>query len=408
MLFHNAFGFINSISCYFAPVKKFLAVGAVLLAIVAAVWFIRHDSFTEPHPVKYTPPVFTDTIAKDVNKFYDQFDAFFTDRNLHGGFNGSVLIAKNGKCVFEKCYGYCDYRSKDLISDTNSFQLASVSKTFTATAVLWCVEHHLLSLDDSLQKFYPMLPYKGVRIKDMLSHRSGLPNYLYFCNNKCNRGEYLNNEQVIAIMAHDKPAAYARVNKKFAYCNTNYMLLASIVEKVVSKKFNAFMSETFFKPLDMTHTFIYDHSNALERKIAVSYNSRWQMQNDDCFDGVVGDKGVYSTVSDMFKWDKAFYDGKLLSQEMMKEAYAPKSFEHPGKRNYGYGWRLLQQPDGNYLVYHNGWWHGNNTVFYRYIQDTTAIIILSNRYNKSVYHVQPLFDILYRNKNRNGDFEEEQ
>lgn len=291
------------------------------------------------------------------------------------------------------------------MSDTNSFQLASFSKTFTATAVLWCAEHELLSLNDELQKVFPQFPYAHVRIKDLLSHRSGLPNYLYFCSRKCNKGEFLNNEQVLAIMQTEKPAAYALPNKKFEYCNTNYMLLALVVEKVSGKKFNTFMRETFFEPLDMEHTFVYNHEDSLNRKIAVSYNSKWEIQKDDCFDGVVGDKGVYSTVSDMFKWDKAFYDGKLLSQQMMKEAYAPRSFEHPGKRNYGYGWRLLQQPDGNFLVYHNGWWHGNNTVFYRYIQDTTAVIILSNRYNKWVYGVQPVFNILYGGKGKSGNAE---
>lgn len=291
--------------------------------------------------------------------------------------------------------------------DTSSFQLASVSKTFTATAVLWCVEHHMLSLDDSLQHFFPQLPYKGIRVKDMLCHRSGLPNYLYFCSGKCNAGEYLTNKQVIEIMAKEKPAIYALPNKKFEYCNTNYLLLASIVEKVTGKKFKDFMHETFFEPLDMEHTFIYDYTENVDRKIAISYNEKWQIQYNDCFDGVVGDKGVYSTVHDMFLWDKAFYDGKLLSQEMMKEAYAPRSFEKHGKRNYGYGWRLIEQPDSSYLVYHNGWWHGNNTVFYRYIRDTTSIIILSNKFNHWVYQMQPVWNILYGTKKDTSEDGEE-
>jgi hypothetical protein len=80
---------------------------------------------------------------------------------------------------------------------------------------------------------------------------------------------------------------------------------------------------------------------------------------------------------------------------MLAQAYAPRSFEKPGKRNYGYGWRLMQQPDSTWLVYHNGWWHGNNTVFFRNVRDTSAVIILSNKYNRSVYHIQPVFNILY-------------
>ena len=351
--------------------------------------------------------VSADTTNPRINLIRHRIDTFFTNRSIHNGFSGSVLVSYHGKPVYEKCFGYCDYRNKDLMHDTSSFQLASVSKTFTATAILWCVEHNLLSLDDSLQHFFPQLPYKGIRIKDMLSHRSGLPNYLYFCSGKCNKGEYLTNLQVIDIMAKEKPAMYALPNRKFEYCNTNYLLLASIIEQVTHKKFKDFMRETFFEPLDMEHTFIYDFTENIDRKIAISYNDRWQIQYNDCFDGVVGDKGVYSTVHDLFLWDKAFYDGKLLSQEMMKEAYAPRSFEKRGKRNYGYGWRLIEQPDSSYLVYHNGWWHGNNTVFYRYIRDTTSIIILSNKFNHWVYQMQPVWNILYDSKKDTSEDGEE-
>ena len=217
----------------------------------------------------------------------------------------------------------------------------------------------------------------------------------------------MSNQQVIDLMIKEKPAAYAKPDKKFEYCNTNYLLLASIIEKVTKQRFHDFMRETFFEPLGMQHSFIYDVTDSSQRKIAISYNSKWEIQHDDCFDGVVGDKGLYSTVHDMFLWDKAFYDGKLLSQEMMQEAYKPRSFEKPGVRNYGYGWRLMQKPDSSWLVYHNGWWHGNNTVFYRNIQDTTSIIILSNRFNKYVYNVQPLWKIIYGIKPDTIGFTEE-
>jgi CubicO group peptidase (beta-lactamase class C family) len=208
-------------------------------------------------------------------------------------------------------------------------------------------------------------------------------------------------------MAKRKPRRYARPNRKFEYCNTNYILLASIVAKVTGQRFKDFMDEKFFRPLKMERTFVYDFEDSTDRKIAISHNSRWQIQYDDCYDGVVGDKGIFSTVHDMFLWDQAFYDGKLLSQEMLKEAYKPRSFERRGKRNYGYGWRMTLQPDSTYLIYHNGWWHGNNTVFYRNIQDTTSIIILSNKYNRAVYKVQPVFDIIYGLKNDSTEFEDD-
>lgn len=332
-------------------------------------------------------------------------DTFFTNRSIQNGFSGSILVSIKGEPVYEKCFGYCNYRNKDLMHDTASFQLASVSKTFTATAILYLVEREQLSLQDTLQKFFPKLSYQGITVEQLLCHRSGLPNYLYFASGKCSANEYLTNDKVIDMMAKTKPAAYAKPNRRFEYCNTNYLLLASIVEKVAGKSFKDFMHETFFGPLQMNHTFVYDYRDSIENRIAVSYNSKWQIQYDDCFDGVTGDKGIYSTVHDMFLWDKAFYDGEILSQEMMVEAYKPRSFEKPGIRNYGYGWRLIQKPDSSYLVYHNGWWHGNNTVFSRNIQDTTAIIILSNKYNRYVYNVKPVWEIIYGNR---GGFSNEE
>lgn len=375
-------------------------IALITVAVIGGIsfWFLRTEKRKKALRAKQQQThVLSDTLRKTL---YYSLDTFFTNRSIENGFSGSVLISYHGEPVYEKCFGYCDYRNKDLMHDTAAFQLASVSKTFTATATLWCVEHELLSLNDSLEKFFPGFPYHGRTVEQLLCHRSGLPNYLYFCSGKCDKGQYFSNQQVIDLMMVEKPAAYAAANKKFEYCNTNYLLLASIIEKVTGKKFGAFMLETFFEPLGMEHSFIYDVADSAHRKIAISYNSKWEIQHNDCFDGVVGDKGMYSTVHDMFLWDKAFYDGNLLSQEMLTEAYKPRSFEHPGVRNYGYGWRLIQKPDSSWLVYHNGWWHGNNTVFYRNIQDTTAIIILSNKFNKYVYNVKPVWQILYGLKHK--------
>ena len=102
-------------------------------------------------------------------------------------------------------------------------------------------------------------------------------------------------------------------------------------------------------------------------------------------DGVNGDKGIYSTVRDMYRWDQSFYDNTLLSDKTIDLAYGPCSFEKAGVKNYGLGWRMLCYPNGNKIVFHNGWWHGNNTVFYRCINDDLTIIVLGNKYNQSIY-----------------------
>jgi CubicO group peptidase (beta-lactamase class C family) len=112
-------------------------------------------------------------------------------------------------------------------------------------------------------------------------------------------------------------------------------------------------------------------------------------------DGVVGDKGIYSSVLDLYKWDQALYGGKLMKPEILNLAYTPQSFEQPGDRNYGLGWRMRDQPDGTRIIFHNGWWHSFNAVFNRKISDGTCIIILSNHYSQSVYKIQEIWDILY-------------
>lgn len=337
-----------------------------------------------------------DTVNTAYLKLFNSIDSMYRLKNAYAGFNGSVLVAVKGKPVYTAHFGYSDYATKTPITDSSSFQLASVSKTFTSTAVLYLIQQGKLSLDDTIQKFFPGMPYKGVTVKHLLCHRSGLPNYLYFCTGSLvDRTKYLSNQNVIDLMIKTKPAAVNKPNREFEYNNTNYVLLASIVEVVSGMGFPEYMRTTFFEPLGMNNTFVYDFTDHTNRNIAISYNAKWQPQFDDCFDGVMGDKGIYSTVHDMLKWDQAFYNYTFLNQEMVEQAYAPRSFETGGYKSYGFGWRMTKQKDGNYLIYHNGWWHGNNTVFSRNVNENTTVIVLSNHFNKSVYYVQPVWDLVH-------------
>lgn len=343
------------------------------------------------------------------NLFY-KLDTFFKNKYRLGGFNGAVIVAKGDRIYYQTALGYENYQTKDTLTTASSFQIASVSKTFTATAILYLVEHGKLKIDDTIGTFIPNFPYRNIRIKDLLSHRSGLPNYLHFGEVLWkDKSLYMTNDALIELLKKfPRMEGSYLPNKRFEYCNTNYAVLATIVEKVSGKRFPAFMKETFFDPLGMTNSWINDVTDTTRKKIAISYNSRWIPQKDDPYDGVYGDKGVYSSTSDMLKWNLAFYQGKLISNELQKEAYSPRSFERPGVRNYGYGWRLMKQPNNEYLVYHNGWWHGNNTVFYRYVPDTFALIILSNRYNRGVYNVQPIFDLINGTSSAGGNMNGEE
>jgi CubicO group peptidase (beta-lactamase class C family) len=336
-----------------------------------------------------------DTNSCKIKLLSERLDSFYEAKHKAGCFNGCVAVSLKGTCVYQRSFGYSKYDEKEENTSHTSFQLASVSKTFTSTAVMYLVDKGLLQLNDSIQKFFPDFPYKKITVQQLLSHRSGLPNYLYFAESLCKSNTYIYNTDVIDYMTTHRPAPEHLPGKHFMYCNTNFLLLASIVEKVTGTKFKNFMHDTFFEPLGMANTFVLDAFDTTFKKPSMSYNSKWVIQKDDCFDGVVGDKGIYSCTEDMMKWDKAFYEGKLLSQNSMTEAYTPRSFEKPGNRNYGYGWRLLQQSDKSYLVYHNGWWHGNNTVYYRNTKDTSTVVVLNNKFSRDVYNLKPVWQIIY-------------
>ena len=134
----------------------------------------------------------------------------------------------------------------------------------------------------------------------------------------------------------------------------------------------------------------------------------WRIFAETNEDGVYGDKGIYSTVEDMYRWDQSFYNHSLLNEKMLRLAYTGYSNERPGTKNYGYGWRMLNFPDGNKIIYHNGWWHGNNTVFYRFVKDNFTIIVLGNKYNSKIYgHAKSIYGIVQRtNEHTNVEWEE--
>ncbi|MBW8686767.1 serine hydrolase domain-containing protein [Chitinophaga rhizophila] len=321
----------------------------------------------------------------------------FYQNMVRAGFNGSMIVAKKGVVIFEKYHGLENYRNKtSAINDSSSFQLASVSKTFTGMGVLALMEKGKLSLSDSIQKYYPQFPYRGITVEMLLNHRSGLPNYLYFCDSIWpDKDKFLSNEDVIQLMIRHRPRIQYKPGTHFQYCNTNYMLLGAIIEQVSGQKYAAFMQQTFFGPLGMNNTFVYDPTAAARPHQTISHKYNGQLEPDTYFDGVVGDKGIYSTARDMLKWDQALYSGQLFKPETIKAAYTPYSNERPGVRNYGLGWRLMINPDSSEIVYHNGWWHGNNTVFNRIIKDTSTIIILGNKYNRNIYRaVKPISAIL--------------
>ncbi|MEO6948959.1 MAG: serine hydrolase domain-containing protein [Ginsengibacter sp.] len=334
-------------------------------------------SYVAPIP-GYIPPA-------DFNRYQSEIKNYYEQNLVRTGFNGGILVAKKGTIIFEDYNGFFNLKTKDSLNRHSAFHLASVSKTFTAMATLKLAEMNKLNIDDNIKKYFPELPYDGITIKMLLNHRSGLPNYIHFMENLgWNKKQYCSNQDVLNYLIKFKPLGTGRPDTHFSYCNTNYSLLALIIEKASRQSYSTFLTQTFFKPLHMTDTYVFDRMRD-SAKAMPSYDYRGRMEATTFLDESVGDKNIYSTPEDLLKWDQALYSNHLFSKETLDEAFTPYSNEKPGVRNYGLGWRMNVYPDGRKVIYHNGWWHGNNTVLLRMIQDSVTIIVLGNKYNSNIY-----------------------
>jgi len=322
-------------------------------------------------------------------------------------FNGSILVAKNGEILFEDYQGFYDIRSKSPIKSSSPFHIASTSKTFTAVAILRLWEKGKIDLDQYVAHYLPKFPYSDITIRMLLNHRSGINNYAYFMVDKqveafkvkgkngkwvqknkiinlpvVVKEGFIQNQDILDFIIKYKPAVNFGANRSFNYSNTNFALLALVVEKITGKDFPTYLKEEIFIPLGMKHTYVFS------QKDISNYQPSYYADNKpyliEKFDCIYGDKNIYSTVRDLLLWDQALYKGSYINQKTLQMAFEPGSNDKHSIHNYGMGWRMLLHPDQK-IIYHNGWWHGNNAVFTRFIKDTATIIVLGNRFNRNIY-----------------------
>lgn len=332
-------------------------------------------------------------------KYYQAIKSFYDTFLLQRGFNGAILVAKQGNILFEAYNGYSNVAKKDSINEHSAFHLASVSKTFTAMATLKLAEMGKLKLDDDIVSYFPAFPYAGITVKMLLNHRSGLPNYIYFLQKLgWDVSKVSTNKDVLDYLIKFKPAPVHLPGTRFNYCNTNFALLALLIEKVSGKTYPEFMQYYFFKPLKMNDTYVFTINDTA--RAMPSYDWRWRPEVFNFLDGEYGDKNIYSTTRDLLKWDQALYSNEMFKKQTLEDAFTPYSNEKPGIKNYGLGWRMNVYPDGKKIIFHTGWWHGNNSIFIHLLQDSATIIVLGNKYNRAVYEAKKLANIFepYFNK----------
>lgn len=301
-------------------------------------------------------------------------------------FNGTVLYAEEGKIIYKKAFGYSNYRSKEKLTTASSFQLASVSKLFTAISIMKLKEKGLLDYDKDISNYISDFPYEGVSVRLLLNHRSGLPRYMSLGDKYWNKKLPMSNQDMLDLFIKYHPKRYFKPDGMYNYINTNYALLALIVEKITKIPFDKYVKENIFEPLEMNNSIIYSKvknpkiPNEVTGYVATKRRG-YVVADNDWMNGVYGDKGVYSSVEDMFKLDSALFTDDLLKQSTLKDAITPGGHHKKIRNNkmyYGFGIRIKNKSNKRY-VYHFGWWKGFRTYYIKDLTNKRTIIVLCNR-----------------------------
>ncbi len=330
---------------------------------------------------------FTPTEKKNMERQSAQIIEFFEQH--FNGFNGQFLVAKEGYVLFDTVVGFANIRKRIPLSEDTPMHVASVSKVSTALAVLRLVDKHKLTLDRDVRYYLSKFPYKGITLRMLLNHRSGVPYYGYFSFHTWHLGKTLFNRDILSLLAKHRFPLNFPPDKKFSYCNTNYALLALIIEKVTRKSFPKAMKELIFDPLDMKSSFILS-GQKMYNEVCQSYDENRRREAYDYLDAVYGDKNMYTTTRDLLKLDLATYSEAFLSDSLRKQLFAGYSPSKRSLNDYGLGIRLKVKEDFDTLYFHSGWWHGNTACYTTLRKEKVCIIALSNVYSKNVYMVNRL------------------
>lgn len=371
----------------------------VSLTIISCAKEIKKVELTDDQLPKNVLPILKpapkDSIQLSANYIQEKkakIATFYQKTWPNNSMNGSFLVAQNGQIIYEKYNGYGNFRDKDTITSETPLHIASVSKVLTATLILKLVNAKRLDLDQKVNSILETFPYPEITVRTLLNHRSGMRNYAYFTDRKANiwdRKKTLTNQDVLDLMATKDISLEFKTDSRFAYCNTNYAILALIIEKITHTTYIDAMHKMIFQPLGMTHSFVFDITKD-KKKIVPSYKANKVEIGIDYLDGVYGDKNIYSTPRDLLKFDLARNTGTFISPDLWKQVFTPYSNERKGTKNYGLGIRMINWETGQNFYFHNGWWHGNTSSYITLPKEKVVIIALSNKMTRSTYSVRKL------------------
>ena len=344
-------------------------------------------------------------------EYNPQIESYFKKIAGLNQLNGNILLAKNDKVVFKKSLGYASYDTHALNTERSRYNLASISKLFTSTAVLQLKDRTRLVLDDHLVKYLTDFPYADITIRQLLTHTSGLPDLELFEDLVRKYPDtVITNKDVLPELKKWKKGLYFKPGDEFRYCNTEYSLLALLVEKLEGVPFEQYLKEKIFKKAGMNDTYVSIYpGNTVQNDVrAVKMNVMPHPYYDTLYtsvdnmpeykytnynySGVIGQSNVITTTSDLQAFDNAFFSGKLIKAATMEEAFTPVKLNNgetyytdhmdtmsgEGRGSYGLGWEIFEQPVYGKSVGHGGFKFGLATFYYRNLDRKQTVIGFDN------------------------------
>lgn len=349
-----------------------------------------------------------------------KLDSLFNDWYDAGKFHGSVLVAEGGKVLYQKTFGLANEETKEKLTADSPFELASVSKQFTAMGIVILKERGKLSYDDDITKHIPELKvYTGVTVRHLLWHTGGLADYMDLFMGKVikanwkEKGKILDNAALVKLFAKFKPKPDFAPGEKWDYSNTGYALLSVIIERASGSSYADFLKENIFKPLNMEHTFVYNRRYRPRQVAGYAYGyvysggqKKFILPDDEkegqtdlivyCLDGITGDGTVNSTAADLYKWDRALYTDALVPKAAVDEIFTVGKLANGEATSYGFGWQVSDNKVFGKIAKHSGGWPGYVTYIERHMDNDKVIILLQNHYGPAIrIPHKPVRQILY-------------
>ncbi|NEV94728.1 beta-lactamase family protein [Psychroflexus sp. YR1-1] len=336
-----------------------------------------------PSKIEASVPDYDSLFSEELNLLQEQIQ----NKAKRYGINGSVLIAYKDQILYQEDFGYQNPITKSPMQPGLSYQLASVSKQFTAAAILKLHENKALDIDDPVANYLPDFKFKNVSIRDLLKHRSGLWNYMYLTEQYWDDEIAPNNLEVVDLINTHAPRLNFPSGRYFSYSNTGYVVLGALVEQVSERSLGDYLKEEFLQPLCLDETFV--EKNELNKiNILDGYQPyrRSLIKLPPGFhNNAIGDKGIYASPKDLYVWFRDLKNGKILTQESIDMMFGR---DEKGKnQRYGMGFRL--DTDGqDPVIFHNGLWDGfRNGLEYHPKQDL-VVIVMTHTQNKRKRYFQ--------------------